>query len=269
MGVVVAAGVVASAAWAGDIHLQPSPGSRVIVTDASGHEIHLEVTESGVIRIPGLASAAVVDELPICLDQATGALGQCPPELLVGPQGPAGPPGPAGPAGEPGSPGPSGPPGEQGVLGQQGESGPAGLDGPPGPQGEIGPPGPMGLPGETGPPGPPGPPGSGGLRNAGRFTARQTIGDVILDCELDVSDDEALPLATRCMRPLINGVPLAFIPGDSAEVTTLICTFVFGNPGLGRTFFQVNEPSVYAVRRDGAWLLMTGAPFFRVNGIAC
>ena len=55
-------------AVAEDIRLQPAPGSRVIITDANGNAVRLEVTDSGLIRIPGLAAAPTVDEAPMCYD---------------------------------------------------------------------------------------------------------------------------------------------------------------------------------------------------------
>ena len=167
-------------ALAENIRIQPAPGSSVIVTDASGQEIRLEVTDAGAIRIPGLGTAATVDETPICYDSATGTLGNCPPGAIEGPPGPPGPQGetgpvgpqgeagPTGPAGSEGPMGPAGAQGEQGPVGPQGEQGPegpvgpAGEQGPVGSQGPEGPPGPQGLQGETGPQGPQGETGPAG-----------------------------------------------------------------------------------------------------------
>ena len=150
---------------ADDIRIQPAPGSSVIVTDGSGQAIRLEITEAGAIRIPALGIAATVDEAPICYDQASGTLGNCPPGAIEGPPGPPGPQGetgPAGPQGEAGPAGPAGPEGPQGEAGPMGPAGPEGPEGAPGsqgPQGETGPPGP---PGETGPAGPQGEQGAMG-----------------------------------------------------------------------------------------------------------
>lgn len=158
-------------ALADNIRIQPAPGSSVIVTDASGQEIRLEVTDAGAIRIPGLGNAATVDEAPICYDQASGTLGNCPPGAIEGPpgppgpqgeMGPAGPEGPVGPAGPSGAQGPAGPAGAQGEQGAMGPQGPEGLPGPQGPQGETGPQGPQGEPGPVGPQGEAGPVGPEG-----------------------------------------------------------------------------------------------------------
>lgn len=107
----------ASIGLADDIRIQPAPGSSVIVSDGAGQEIRLEITESGAIRIPGLGTAATVDEAPICYDQATGTLGNCPPGAVEGPPGPQGPKGPAGPQGPAGEQGDQGPPGPPGISG--------------------------------------------------------------------------------------------------------------------------------------------------------
>lgn len=107
----------ASNGLADDVRIQPAPGSSVIVSDGAGQEIRLEITESGAIRIPGLGTAATVDEAPICYDQATGTLGNCPPGAVEGPPGPQGPKGPAGPQGPAGEQGEQGPPGPPGISG--------------------------------------------------------------------------------------------------------------------------------------------------------
>ncbi|MGY6553012.1 MAG: hypothetical protein ACXIUM_00675, partial [Wenzhouxiangella sp.] len=70
---------VGMVALAEDVRIQPAPGSSVIVTDGAGNEIRLEITAAGAIRIPGLGAAATVDEAPVCYDQASGTLGNCPP----------------------------------------------------------------------------------------------------------------------------------------------------------------------------------------------
>ncbi|MGY6553014.1 MAG: hypothetical protein ACXIUM_00685 [Wenzhouxiangella sp.] len=62
--------------FAEEIRLQPAPGTRVVVTDASANSVRLEVSESGQLRIPGLATASTVDGGLICYDQATGVLGK-------------------------------------------------------------------------------------------------------------------------------------------------------------------------------------------------
>ena len=149
-------------AQAGDIQLRPGAGNSVIVTDAAGNEIHLEVTESGEILLPGLAAMDDQDEAPICYNLSTGRLGNCPPGTVEGPQGPqgeTGETGPQGPQGETGAPGPQGPQGEVGPEGAQGD---AGLPGPEGPQGEVGPQGVQGPQGETGETGLQGPQGETG-----------------------------------------------------------------------------------------------------------
>jgi len=73
-----------TAALADEIRIQPAPGSSVIVTDGSGAEIRLEITEAGAIRMPGLGTAITVDEAPICYDQASATLGNCPPGAIGG-----------------------------------------------------------------------------------------------------------------------------------------------------------------------------------------
>lgn len=155
-----------SVGLADEIRLQPAPGSSVVVTDGSGKEVRLEVTESGSIQIPGLVTAATVDEAPICYDRATGTLGNCPAggaEGLPSSQGPEGPAGPQGPVGEQGPQGEQGP---EGPAGPQGERGPRGPSGAVGPEGPRGPAGERGLQGEQGEPGPEGPMGPEGLTGA-------------------------------------------------------------------------------------------------------
>lgn len=175
---------VASMGQANDIRIQPAPGSSVIVTDGSGQEIRLEITDAGSIRIPGLGTAATVDEAPICFDQASGTLGNCPAGTVEGPPGPQGPEGPAGPQGPAGEQGPQGEPGPEGPVGPRGERGPTGPQGPEGPvgaqgpQGEPGPVGPQGPEGSVGPSGPPGPPGLSGYSIVDRTcTMSLLVGD--------------------------------------------------------------------------------------------
>lgn len=136
----------ATVAVADDIRLQPAPGSRVIITDADGNAVRLEVTETGVLRIPGLADKPTVDEAPICYDQDTGTLGNCPPGTVEGPPGPQGEIGPEGPRGPQGDIGPQGATGPEGPSGPQGATGPEGPPGARGLQGEIGPQGPAVIP---------------------------------------------------------------------------------------------------------------------------
>ena len=150
-------------AQAGDIQLRPGAGNSVIVTDAAGNEIHLEVTESGEILLPGLAAMDDQDEAPICYNLSTGRLGNCPPGTVEGPQGPQGETGETGPQGPPGETGAPGPQGPQGEVGPEGAQGDAGLPGPEGAQGEVGPQGMQGPQGETGETGLQGPQGDAGL----------------------------------------------------------------------------------------------------------
>ena len=161
-----------------DIRLQPAPGSSVIVTDASGNELRLQVTESGVLRIPGLASTPAVGNSPICFEEASGTLSSCPPEILQGPQGEMGPPGPAGPPGE------AGPQGEPGIQGEPGPVGPQGHPGPQGAPGPIGPVGPQGLQGEPGAQGEIGPAGPVTLQwvRRGHIIPANTVGWRDISC---------------------------------------------------------------------------------------
>lgn len=131
-------------AGAEEIRLQPPPGGSVVVTDAASNSIRLEVSESGILSIPGLPDASTVDDALICYDRQSGVLGNCPPGTGEGAQGP---PGPAG------DPGPEGPRGE------------------PGPQGEPGPAGPQGPRGDT------------GIEGVGRFMQQQLLEGAILTCE--------------------------------------------------------------------------------------
>lgn len=126
---------------AGDIQIQPAPGSRVVISDAAGNQSYFEVLEDGRILLPGLAAMPEMDEALICYDLGTGQIGNCPPgtgQGPVGPQGPQGEPGPAGPQGEPGPQGVQGPQGPQGLPGPQGPQGPQGPEGPQGPGGVLG-----------------------------------------------------------------------------------------------------------------------------------
>lgn len=121
---------------AADIELRPGAGDGVIITDAAGNQIHLQVTESGDILLPGLAATAQQDEAPVCYNLSSGLLGNCPPGTMEGPEGPEGP---------------QGLQGETGATGPQGPQGGIGETGPPGPQGDTGPAGPEGPQGETAP----------------------------------------------------------------------------------------------------------------------
>ncbi len=167
MKVLIALAVALSAAMAhaSDIEIRPGAGNSVIVTDASGNEAHLRITDSGEVVLPGLAHTEEQDEAPVCYSVTTGRLGNCPPSTLEGPEGPQGETGPEGPQGPRGETGPEGPQGEAGPEGPQGETGPEGpqgpqgATGPEGPQGEVGPEGPQG---EAGPQGPQGPEGAQG-----------------------------------------------------------------------------------------------------------
>lgn len=164
MKVLIALAVALSAAMAhaSDIEIRPGAGNSVIVTDASGNEAHLRITDSGEVVLPGLAHTEEQDEAPVCYSVTTGRLGNCPPSTLEGPEGPQGETGPEGPQGPQGATGPEGPQGEVGPEGPQGEAGPQGPQGPEGAQGETGPEGPQGETGPEGPQGPEGPPGTSG-----------------------------------------------------------------------------------------------------------
>lgn len=111
--------LAAMPALAEDIKVRPGPGGGFVVTDQSGTEIHLKVSETGEILLPGLGESDEEDEAPVCYNLATGRLGNCPPGTLQGPQGPAGPPGPPGTPGPQGQTGPVGPPGPPGWSGYQ------------------------------------------------------------------------------------------------------------------------------------------------------
>lgn len=168
-----------AAAHASDIEIRPGSGNSVVVTDASGNETHLRITDSGEIILPGIAATDEQDEAPVCYSVATGRLGNCPPGTVEGPEGPEGPQGETGPEGPQGEAGPEGPQGEIGPEGPQGEIGPEGPQGeigPQGPQGETGPEGPQGAQGETGPQGPEGPEGPPGTSG---YEVVQEISDEI------------------------------------------------------------------------------------------
>lgn len=147
---------------AADIELRPGAGNGVVVTDAAGNQIHLQVTESGEILLPGLAASAEQDEAPICYNLSSGMLGNCPPGAVEGPEGPEGPQGETGAQGLQGEPGEIGPQGPQGEPGDIGPQGPQGQTGATGPQGQTGNAGPQGPQGDTGPTGPEGPQGEAG-----------------------------------------------------------------------------------------------------------
>lgn len=116
---VLALSFAVAMAHAEDIQVRPGPGGGFVVTDQSGAEIHLKVSESGEILLPGLAKAGEQDEAPVCYNVTTGRLGTCPPGTWQGPEGPAGPSGPQGPPGPQGPTGPAGPAGPAGWSGYQ------------------------------------------------------------------------------------------------------------------------------------------------------
>ncbi|MGY6555087.1 MAG: hypothetical protein ACXIUM_11280 [Wenzhouxiangella sp.] len=108
-----------------------------------------------------------------------------------------------------------------------------------------------------------------GLAGIGRFTPRQTIGEVVLECDLLTPDGADLPLPTICESPRINGVPLGFPTLTFAETLAFICDFVFSTGASSLAFSDSVEPSVYAFRENGAWTLAAGAPFVLGESIAC
>lgn len=262
------AGTVTIAA-AEEIRLQPAPGSRVVVTDASGNSVRLEVTESGQLRIPGLAAAPTVGGGLICYDQATGVLGNCLPGTGEGPQGPPGPQGVPGPEGPQGPPGAQGETGAQGLQGETGPQGPQGMPGTSGPQGEPGAPGEPGPPGATGATGPQGPRGDSGIDGIGRFTLQQLIEGGILTCESTSADNRT------CNGPALNGLSLG---GASLERTLTgqkICSFLFGSSNNSGTsnLFPPAETQYFSWDPANGWSLgqlpnpATG--FFRFLTIRC
>lgn len=96
-----------------DIVIRPPAGGSVVIEDASGNRLLLQVDDDGRLMIPGIGEAAE-QVSPICIDSATGQLGPCAPDALQGPEGPEGPQGEPGPTGPMGEVGPTGPQGEPG-----------------------------------------------------------------------------------------------------------------------------------------------------------
>ncbi len=150
-----------------DLVIKPPAGGSVVIEDAAGNQVLLEVDENGVLRLPGVVASAEQDAV-LCMNVGSGQLGPCSDAALLGFEGPTGPTGPMGAQGEIGLPGVPGPPGE---IGPQGEAGPAG------PTGERGPNGPIGEPGPTGPMGPTGPTGAAGTYQIG--SGLELNGDVL------------------------------------------------------------------------------------------
>lgn len=129
--------------------IQPPAGGSVVIEDAAGNQVLLQVDDNGVLQLPGVPGSADQDTI-LCMDVASGQLGPCSADALAGLEGP---PGPTGPTGAAGPKGDAGPRGEIGPQGDPGPPGPTGPRGEQGPQGEIGPTGPTGAVGPTGPTG--------------------------------------------------------------------------------------------------------------------
>lgn len=172
--------------------IQPPAGGSVVIEDAAGNQVLLEVDENGVLRLPGVAASAEQDAV-LCMNVGSGQLGPCSDAALVGFEGPTGPTGPIGAQGEMGP---------QGERGPRGEIGPQGEAGPPGPTGAMGPTGPIGELGATGPTGPVGPTGAAGTYQIG--SGLELNGDVLslpTDCvagqslEFDGTEWICVPLA--------------------------------------------------------------------------
>lgn len=239
-------------AGAEEIRLQPPPGGSVVVTDAAGNSIRLEVSESGILSIPGLPDASTVDDALICYDRQSGVLGNCPPGTGEGVQGPQGEPGPQGPQGEPGPRGPQGDPGPQGLPGAAGPKGEPGAAGPRGPQGEPGPQGPQGeqgSQGEPGPVGPQGPRGDSGLEGVGGFMPKQLLEGAILTCE---SNDNKF-----CGGALLNGLPMGGSLGDNSSTAKKICRFLVGSSisSFGLDSFLEDQADYLAWESENGWVL--------------
>lgn len=127
--------------------IQPPAGGSVVIEDAAGNQVLLQVDENGVLQLPGVPGSAAQDAI-LCMEVASGQLGPCSADALAGLEGPIGPTGPQGergPRGAPGEIGPTGAMGPQGIPGIQGDIGPTGDMGPPGPTGPIGPTGAAGI----------------------------------------------------------------------------------------------------------------------------
>ncbi|MEO8847856.1 MAG: collagen-like protein [Casimicrobiaceae bacterium] len=167
-------------AHAGDVEMWTAPGGNFSIKDSTGAIVLMLVNgTTGDVMIPLLPTAGTQANA-VCVNSATGLLGQCA-TVPTGPPGPAGPPGSqgipgttgsAGPAGMQGPPGPAGSAGPQGVAGAPGSVGPAGVQGPPGPMGSAGPQGNPGIPGSVGQTGAQGPQGpAGGIADYADFYA--------------------------------------------------------------------------------------------------
>ncbi|MEZ5643047.1 MAG: hypothetical protein R3E70_13595 [Burkholderiaceae bacterium] len=142
-------------ALAADVTLTPPSGGNVVINSDTGMP-GLIVAPGQQVQVPGLAGAPTYSSV-VCRD-ASGVLGQCDPQALVGPTGPTGPTGPQGA---------TGPTGLQGPAGATGPAGPAGATGPQGPIGPTGAQGPTGATGAQGPVGPLGPTGPQGPAGSG------------------------------------------------------------------------------------------------------
>lgn len=217
---------------AADIELRPGAGDGVVITDAAGNQIHLRVTESGEILLPGLAAAAEQDEAPVCYNLSSGLLGNCPPGTVEGPEGPEGPQGlqgetgeagPQGPQGETGAPGPQGPQGAIGATGSPGPQGPTGATGPQGPQGETG------LQGDTGPAGPEGPQGEAAPRTI-VYSARTAFpGNALW---------RGAPVGTNDGSAILADVEMLSPPFDTT--LTSVTAVMAGGTNSGNFFVVVN-----------------------------
>lgn len=115
--------------------IQPPAGGSVVIEDAAGNQVLLQVDENGVLKLPGVPGSTEQDTI-LCMEVASGQLGPCSADALAGLEGPVGPTGPQGERG---------PRGEQGPRGAPGEIGPTGAMGPTGPTGPIGPTGAAGT----------------------------------------------------------------------------------------------------------------------------
>lgn len=176
--------------------IQPPAGGSVVIEDAAGNQVLLQVDENGVLRLPGVPASAAQDAI-LCMEVASGQLGPCSAAALAGLEGPMGP---------------TGAQGERGPRGDQGERGPQGD---PGPTGEIGPTGPAGIQGDTGPTGAMGPTGPNGPIGPTGAAGTYTIGS-----GLELNGD-TLSLPTNC--------------DDGAQLTWNALASTWDCPNLGPT----------------------------------
>lgn len=108
--------------------IQPPAGGSVVIEDAAGNQVLLQVDENGVLKLPGVPGSAAQDTI-LCMEVASGQLGPCSADALAELEGPIGPTGPQGERGPRGAPGEIGPTGAMGLPGPTGPMGPTGAAG--------------------------------------------------------------------------------------------------------------------------------------------